>query len=117
VATTTQPLESPLTTAGDFGLPQLFHAITQLKTIGRDRFITLTDGQIGIRQQIEAALVGLDDDVLALDFPTSAADADAWLAKHADLWHLIDGPPPEALADRVRRLWALYLRARVEQLR
>jgi hypothetical protein len=108
-------LASPMT-SGAFGIGQVLDAATQLKSIGRDRYIAALAAGFSLHEQTEACLCGLSDDPLTLDFPLTVAEIPAYLSAHADLWKLADGPVPDDLAGRVRRLWVLLLRAKVERV-
>jgi hypothetical protein len=103
-------------TSGAFGIPEMLNAVSRLKPLGPDRFSASFPADFSLHQQIEASLCGLLDDPFTLDFPTTAKAVPAFLAAHADLWKPLDGPAPDDLPGRVRRLWSLYLRADLERL-
>jgi len=69
-----------------------------------------------MHEQVEAALCGIIDDPLTMDFPATSREIPSYLSAHADLWKLTDGPAPDDLTGRVQRLWVLLLRAKLERL-
>jgi hypothetical protein len=105
-----------LTNIGTHGLPELLAATTQLRTIGRQRYIDLLGAHFTVKQHIAAALVGLNDNPLTLDLPVSQQEVQPFVDRHAEMFRLLDGPLPETLPERVKRLWALLIRARLERL-
>jgi hypothetical protein len=108
-------LASPVTT-GTFDLRQVLNEAAQLKSLGRDPYIASLAATSSLHDQTEASLCGLTDDAFALDFPQKVADIPAYLSAHGDLWKLTDGPVPDDLAGRVKRIWVLLLEVKLERL-
>jgi hypothetical protein len=120
-APATKPLQSHTVLAlpimsGDFGIPAIIDADARLKSGGRDAYVNSIGGISSLHEEIEAALCGLNDDPMSGHFPRSAGEVPAYIAGLGDLWKLAEGPAPDDLAGRVRRLWVLLLRAKLERL-
>jgi hypothetical protein len=121
---TTYPATAPSThsvlastvTSGTFDIPQVLDESAHLKSLGRDRYVASLAATSSLHDQTEASLCGLTDDPFALDFPQKLAEIPAYLTAHADLWKVTDGPVPDDLAGRVRRIWVLLLEAKLERL-
>ena len=103
-------------TSGTLDIPQVLAECAELKSLGRDRYIASLAATSSLHDQTEACLCGLTDDPFTLDFPQKIADMPGYLTAHADLWKLTDGPVPDDLAGRVRRIWVLLLEAKLERL-
>jgi hypothetical protein len=112
----TDPVLASQETSGDFRIPELLDALAKLKAIGRDGYVDSLNATIPVHQQIEACLCGLSDDPFTMILPRTGQQVPAFVAAHADLWKRIDGPAPDDLAGRLRRLWILYIRAKLERL-
>jgi hypothetical protein len=117
----TKPSQTPSVLAsrimsGDFGIAQLVDADGRLKAGGHDGYIDSLGGAAALHDEIEASLCGLSDDPMSGNFPRSAAEVPAYIAAHADLWKVTEGPVPDGLAGRVKRVWVLMLRVRLERL-
>ena len=102
--------------SGDFEIPELLDAATRLKSTGRDGYVTSLGGTTPLHEDLEASLCGLSDDPLSSNFPQTAAEVPPYLASHADFWKPAEGPAPDDLSGRVKRLWVLLLRAKLEHL-
>jgi hypothetical protein len=109
------PITGP-TNIGTHGLPELIAATTQLRAIGRQRYIDLLAAHFTVKQHIAAMLVGLTDNPFTLDLPVSSQEVQSYLDRNAEMFQVIEGPLPDTLSERVKRLWALLIRARVERL-
>ena len=102
--------------SGDFGIPEIVDADARLKAGGRDGYVNSLGRSSFVNEEIEASLCCLSDDPMSSHFPLAAGEIPAYIAGHADLWKLIEGPAPDDLAGRVKRLWVLLLRAKLERL-
>jgi hypothetical protein len=92
------------------------NAIDQLKLIGRERYLKMLDAQsFTLKQQLAATVCGFIDDPLTLDLPLSRGEIEPYLQKHESEFAILQGPIPEDLSMRLKRLWALLLRAKLEQ--
>jgi len=103
-------------TSGSFDVAEVLGAASFLKSSGPDGYIASMAPGVSLRQQIEACLCGVIDDPLTMDFPVKSQEIPGYLSAHADLWKLGDGPAPDDLSGRVKRLWVLLLRAKLERL-
>jgi hypothetical protein len=124
-----QPTTAPSTQPVDFFDPQpiapsvdaaelepTLTAVRQLKSVGRDRYQRMLSASLGLRQHLSAAVLGLMSDPLTLDLPVSRDEVEKYLSVHRDKFATLNDPIPADTAGRVRRLWLLALRARLEQL-
>lgn len=102
--------------AGDFGLPPVLNAIRQLKLMRRDRYNLMVNEQIDLKQQLAATVCGLMDQPLTLDLPVTKAEVETYIKGHARDFDQLTGPVPDALDQRLRRLWMLFIRAKLEQM-
>jgi hypothetical protein len=102
--------------AGDFGLADTLGAVAALKAASRENYVLMVERGFTLRQHLAGCLTGLIDIPFTLNFPVAKADVEAFIDKHRELWKLADGPMPENLQDRVRRLLVLYVRAKIERL-
>jgi hypothetical protein len=116
---TTQPTTSPTTEAifdapttkpaqitGTFELQPILDAAQQLKLVGRDKYLAVLNQQFSIKQRLAATLCGLCDDPLSVDQYLQKRDAD---------FATLDDPPPDELSGRLKRLWLLFIRAKLER--
>jgi hypothetical protein len=99
-----------------YGLPELLTATNQLKTIGRQRYLEQLASNFTAKQHIAQVLVGLSDDPFTLDMPTSPEQVNGYLERHAAEWRTLNDPTPQTLEGRVKRLWVVLVRAKVEKL-
>ena len=83
-----------------WGLPQTIEVVRTHDQLGREQFLTRLKSSLTIKQRLALTVCGLIDEPLRLDLPAS-----------------LDPAPNETgeLPDRVRKLWVLYLRAKLEQ--
>jgi hypothetical protein len=109
---TTEPADA----ASDPELPPLRQAIADARHTGRDQWRERLGGEPGVKRQLAWTLVGLSDSPMLLDLPTQPAEVNDYLKRHAERLRLLQGggDPPQ-LRDKIRQLWALYLRARIEK--
>jgi hypothetical protein len=100
----------------DEALAPLQRAIADAHSVGREKWRERLGGEPGIKRQLAWTLVGLSDDPLELDFPTKSAEVNDYLKHLAPRLRLSGGGESSPqLRDKIRQLWALYLRARVEK--
>ena len=105
----------PSLRTGTFGWEALLPAVHQAQTDGRAAYERkLADG-FTYKQQLGATLVGLSDDVMTGFFPVRREEVAAYIRERDADWKLLEGDPPTELAARTRRLWVLFLRAKIEQ--
>ncbi|MGH7213264.1 MAG: hypothetical protein ACREIT_00565 [Tepidisphaeraceae bacterium] len=113
----TQPaLISDAWTSGTFGLDVTLHATSQMKALGREKYLAMLSPTFEHKHQMALALCGLRDQPSALDLPVSSQEVAAYVVKHADAWATLEGPVPADLAGRVRRAWLLLLRLRLDRM-
>jgi hypothetical protein len=96
-------------------LDSLFRSAAALRTLSRDDFRSLLSANRSMRIRIALALCGLDEAPFAVDLPLSQTEAQRYLREHDEQWQLLAGPPPEALADRIRRIHRLMVRLQIER--
>ncbi|HMB94569.1 MAG TPA: hypothetical protein VKK61_00880, partial [Tepidisphaeraceae bacterium] len=104
-------------TLGTFDLDRTLDSIRQLKIVGREKYLAMLAEQFTAKQRLAAALCGLSDDPLTLELPISSAEADEYLQKHQADFASLDDPIPEDLPARLKRLWLLLIRAKLEHMR
>lgn len=104
IFTSRKPGEENLQAVGTFGLPGVLSSVERLTRDGR--------GNHGFRRLAEV-LAGLSDE---LELLASPKEARQFLDEHHELWKLTDGPPPEIVSLRVKRLGVLLLRLKMEQM-
>jgi hypothetical protein len=110
---TSAPLPPPVT---DTALAPSRQAVVLARVLGREKFRDrLTAFGFKPKQHLAHTITGISDQPMANDFPESPADAASYLKVHEKEFAALDQPAPADLTARVPRLWALYLRARLEQ--
>jgi hypothetical protein len=107
-------IELDFLTADRLNLDPLLQAISQLKQMGRERYLQMLTQQLTLRMHLAGAATGLIDDPLTLDLPVTRGEIEPYIRAHD--WTTLSGPPPEQLAPRLQRLWKLYLRTRLEKM-
>lgn len=113
---TTQPVVDLKAEPGGFGIDALIASSAKLQITNLDRYQEDLSRYFTPRQHLLAAMAGLSDDPLVWQTPTDPQTARDFLAKHADEWKALDDPPDGPLADRVRRIWLLLIRAKLERV-
>jgi len=103
-------------TIGTFDLPPTLDAVTQLKIVGREKYAAMLAAQFTPRQRLAAALCGLSDNPLTLDLPVSSSEVEQYLQKHQTDFATLENPLPDDLPGRLKRLWLLLIRAKLEQM-
>jgi len=106
----------PATTNSDFDMPATLSAVQQLKSIGRDRYLTLLTGQLDMKQHLAATVCGLTDRPMTLQLPVTKGEAETYLREHARDFAALDSPAPDKLSERVARMWVLLIRSKLEQM-
>lgn len=100
----------------DFGLPPVLNAVRQLKLMRRDRYNLMLNEQIELKQQLAATVCGLMDQPFTLELPVTKAEVETYIKGHARDFDLLNGPVPDVLDQRLKRLWILFIRAKLEQM-
>jgi hypothetical protein len=98
----------------DVGISALLNSVDRLQKLGADGFSADISGAATLQQRLANAICGVDDEPFACDWPSGPEGVGAYLRLYEERWRLLEGPPPANLDDRVRRLYALLLRARLE---
>ena len=115
IFSTKPPLIPPSQQTGTWGMDTLIEDAQNLADVGRDKFIAALSANFTMRQRLAAALCGLDDDPFSVDLPVRREDITAYLKNHAGKFAALDEPMPTTLTDRVRRIYLLLIRARLER--
>jgi hypothetical protein len=89
-------------------------AIARAKQLGREKYRERLRALSPLKHHLAQVVAGLTDNVMTADFPATREEVQPYLKRNETLFALIDGKPTD-LSDRVKRLWATYLRARVER--
>ncbi|WP_428939568.1 hypothetical protein [Fontivita pretiosa] len=110
------PLPQGPWVTGTFGLESILRAVQELKVLGRARYSSRLAEHLNVRQHLAAAACGLLDDPLVLDLPLTRDEIPAYLARHEAEMRILSTPAPQDLPGRVRRLWLLLIRARLERM-
>jgi len=110
------PLPQGPWVTGTFGLESILRAVQELKVLGRVRYSSRLAEHLNVRQQLAAAACGLLDDPLVLDLPLTRDEIPAYLARHEAEMRMLSTPAPQDLPGRVRRLWLLLIRTRLERM-
>jgi hypothetical protein len=84
------------------------------KDLGREKFRARLKSNFTPKQSLAQAISGLSDDPMAVDFPNTIEDAQDYLKSHEQQFKQIEDLNPSDLREKVKRLWALYLRAKLE---
>lgn len=110
------PTSQPYRETGLFGLPATLESAQQLKQVGQIRYLNMLSGKIGLYQQIASTISGMNDNPFALDMPISRAEVAQYLRDHPERFAELEMGMPRDLSVRVRRLWLLLLRTRLEMM-
>jgi hypothetical protein len=113
---TTQPVVDLNAVPGVFGIDALIASSAKLQITNLDRYEQDLSRYFTPRQHLLAAMAGLLDDPLVWQTPQDAENAKDFLAKHSETFKQLDESPAGALADRVRRIWLLLVRAKLERV-
>jgi len=103
---------APLPT--DPGLALTSQTIATARELGREKFRERLNANFTPKQHLAQVICGLTDDPMSLDFPAVMEEAQDYLKRHEKQFQAIEGASPDDLAGKVKRLWALYLRAKLE---
>jgi hypothetical protein len=90
-------------------------AVRQLKAVGRERYQRMLGAGFTVRQHLAATVLGLMNDPLTLELPVSRDEIHAYLTAHREEFAQLSNPMPSDTASRLRRLWLLMIRTRLEQ--
>lgn len=105
--TTAPPADDPL-------LPPLVHTLAVARDLGREKFRARLSTAFTPKQCLAQVISGLSEEPMSADFPTVMEEAHDYLKAHEQDFKQIEGEPPAGLSAKVRRLWWLYLRAKIE---
>jgi len=97
-------------------LDDLAESIRQLKVLGRAKYTHMLERHFTVKEQLALSMCGLNDAPLLLDLPVTSEEKTAYLQRHEEETKSLDTPLPSDLAARVRRLWLLLIRAKLEQM-
>jgi hypothetical protein len=99
---------------GMFGLETLAEDSLNLIDVGREKFVAALSANFTPRQRLAAAVCGLEEDPFAVDLPVRGEDIADYLKDHAGRFRSLDEPTPTSLTDRTRRIYLLWVRAKLE---
>jgi hypothetical protein len=100
--------------ASDPLLAPTLAAIDHAKTLGREKYREKLRAIFPLKHYLAQVVGGLTEEVMASDFPATPEEVQPYLKRYEALFGLIEGKPTDLRA-RVKRLWATYLRARIEK--
>ncbi len=109
----TQPTADPAIRA-DFGIESLILTTDLLQKLGPEQFATQLSQSATIQERLAMVICGVSDAPFASDWPQTAAQVESFLKRHELRWQSLEGSVPAGLSERVARLYALLLRARLE---
>ena len=112
---TTPPFIPPSQRTDVWGLSTLTEDAQNLVDSGRERFGTALAVNFTIHQRLAAALCGLDDDPFSVELPVRDEDVAGYLKDHVAKFSSLDEPPMSSLSERVRRIYLLLIRAKLER--
>jgi hypothetical protein len=98
----------------DPGLAKALETVAAGKELGREKFRERLNFDCALKQHLARVICGLEDGSMSSDFPATVEVAQAYLKRHEEQFGLIEGASPSDLAGKIKRLWAICLRARVE---
>jgi hypothetical protein len=107
-----EPQEAAQST--DPGLPPALDAVAQAKELGREKLRARLMADVPLKQQLAQVASGLSQDLMTPDFPTAPEQVAAYLKQHDSQFRLIDDGTEAGLGGKVARIWAIYLRAKLE---
>ncbi len=108
------PTTFPSQQLGTWGMHSVLRTVAAMNGNEREVFAGRLAAHLPIHQRLAAALCGVEDQPFSVDWPTNPAQATKFLTEFDGTFKSLEGLPPQALHDRVRRLWLLWLRARME---
>jgi hypothetical protein len=103
-------------TTGTYDLPPTLESIQQLKLMGRQKYLTMLEVHFSARQHLAACVCGLTDQPGTLDLPVTKPELEQYLKQHGEQFGALISPPPDELTARVKRLWLLLVRAKLEKM-
>jgi hypothetical protein len=113
---TTQPVVDRDAPPGTFGIDALIASSAKLQITNLERYQEDLARYFTPRQQLIAAMAGLMDDPLVWQTPQDAQSAREFLKTHTEAFQRLNDAPSGDLAERVRRLWWLLIRAKLERI-
>lgn len=105
---------SPAVQLGTWGMRSVLRTAEAMKGKSREEFAAVLAKHLPVRQRIEAALCGLDDQPFSVDWPGDAGGAERFLKEYPGTFGVLAEGTPEDVQERVRRAYVLFLRARIE---
>jgi hypothetical protein len=100
---------------GDWGLARSMQVVNTHDQIGREKFLQRLKASFTIRERLALTVCGLMDEPMDANLPTSIEQAKQYLQQNETTFQQATGTTDTDLPAKVRRLWALYLRARLEK--
>jgi hypothetical protein len=99
----------------DPGLATASETVALAKESGREKFRERLMADAPLKQHLAQVVSGLSEELMVPDFPTAPDQVAGYLKQHEAQFRLIDGGGSgTGLAGKVARIWAIYLRAKVE---
>ena len=95
-------------------LAPTLEAIEKAKALGREKYRERLRTRAPLKHFLAQVTVGLTSEVMPADFPATAAEVAPYLKRHEALFGSMNGTEGD-LRERVKRTWAIYLRARIER--
>jgi hypothetical protein len=98
----------------DPGLALALQTIPVARELGREKLRERLMADAPLKRHLAQVASGLSQEVMTPDFPTAPNQVATYLKQHDAQFRLIDGGTEAGLAGKVARIWAIYLRAKVE---
>jgi hypothetical protein len=112
---TTAPTTMPRQVVGTFGMDRMLENVAALEDVGREKVITALSVNLTIRQRLGAALCGLEDDPMsAVQLPVTDDEVAEYWRHVPERLKMLDGPAAGSVAERTRRLYLLWVAAKLE---
>ena len=100
---------------GAFGMDIMVEDARNLPDAGRAKFRLAASVGFNLRQRLAATLVGLEDDPLSVEYPVRDEDVSQYVKDRAGKFSPLDEPLPDILSERLRRIYLLLIRVKLEQ--
>lgn len=98
----------------DPGLAAALDAVAQAKELGREKLRARLMSDVPLKQHLAQVASGLAQDFMTPDVPTAPEQVAAYLKQHDAQFRLIDNGTEAGFGGKVARIWAIYLRAKLE---
>jgi hypothetical protein len=100
---------------GTFGMDRMLENVTAMEDVGRERVIAALSANLTIRQRLAAAVCGLEDEPMsAVALPVTDEEVAEFWRHKPEQFKALDGAPPASVAERTRRLYQLWVAAKLE---